>query len=215
MKKYFRFHAGSLDASMKTQVEVKDLNDLKRVVNENSPLPNYYKNIRISNVEITDTRLVTYGWGDKEYKVIADFKIGIEKYYDQCIGYANFWESELVNRLAYFSSQGGEVLEAVEEMRKDRDKAWRKILGGLNPKNIKMLCQIPFPSCGKEALEIMQNIKIEKHVYYVNIYENYDARLFYKQLFDTYKEAHDFALERQREDPKIRFVTTTKLEWEE
>lgn len=55
----------------------------------------------------------------------------------------------------------------------------------------------------------------EKHVYYVNIYENYDARLFYKQLFDTYKEAHDFALERQREDPKIRFVTTTKLEWEE
>lgn len=213
MKKYFRFHAGSLDASMKTQVEVKDLKGLKRVVNENGPLPDYYKNIRIRNAEITDQRLVPYGWGDKEYRVIADFKIGIEKYYGQCIGYTNFWESELVNRLAYFSSQGGEVLEAVEEMRKDRDKAWRKILDGLNPEKIKMLCQIPLPSCGKEALEIMQ--KIEKHEHYVNIYKNSKGRMIYTTLFDSYDDAYDYALCHRSEDPDVEYITTVKLEWEE
>lgn len=214
MKKYFRFHAGSLDASMKTQVEVKDLNDLKRVVNENGPVPDYYKNIRISNVEITDTRLVPYGWGDKEYRVIADFKIGIEKYYDQCIGYANFWESALVNHLAYFASQGGEVLEEVEEFRKEKKKAWKKILDGLTPKKIEMFCKIPMPDIDIERVKKIIG-KIEKHEHWVNIYKNGNGRMIYTTLFDSYDDAYDYARCHCSEDPDVEYITTVKLEWEE
>lgn len=71
-----------------------------------------------------------------------------------------------------------------------------------------------YDNCGHCSTHSCEDLvmDVEKKVYYVNIYENYDARLIYKQLFETYEEAYGYAVS---EDSNIKYITTTKLEWEE
>ena len=105
--------------------------------------------------------------------------------------------------------------EAVEELRKDREKAWKKIFDGLTPEKIEIFCKIPMPSCGKEVLELLQNKKIEKHEHYVNIYKKGNSRMIYTTLFDSYDDAYDYAHAHRSENPDVEYITTEKLEWEE
>lgn len=112
MKKYFRFHAGSLDASMKTQVEVENLEDIVKVINNTSCFPHgYLKFIHIDDVPIKDERIASYGWGDTEYKVLADFD-GHER---QCIGFTNFRIPSLAEQI------GKAALELFEAERKEKE----------------------------------------------------------------------------------------------
>ena len=77
------------------------------------------------------------------------------------------------------------------------------------------ICYPPNGMCSDSVTKYDLVMAPEKNVYYVNIYENYDARLIYKQLFETYEEAYRYAMSHLSEDPKINYITTTKLEWEE
>lgn len=86
-KKYFRHHRGLLADSMSTMVEVNGLDDIKRIVEEDSFLKGLYKNIRIGDGFI-DERCVPYGWGNMVYYVLADF----DNCTGQCIGMTNFKE---------------------------------------------------------------------------------------------------------------------------
>ena len=86
-KKYFRFHRGAFKDSMKIIVEVNDLDDIRRIIEDDALIKGYYKNIRISD-GLTDHRCVPYGWGDMSYYVLADFG----GYTGQCIGMADFKE---------------------------------------------------------------------------------------------------------------------------
>ena len=87
-KKYFRHHRMLLDDSMKTMVEVNGLDDIKRIIEEDSFVKGCYKNIRIEENGNVDERCVPYGWGNMTYYVVADF----DGYTGQCIGMANFYE---------------------------------------------------------------------------------------------------------------------------
>jgi hypothetical protein len=86
-KKYFRYHRGGFDESMKTMVEVNGLDDIRRIVEDDALIKGYYKNIRIGD-GLVDHRCAPYGWGDTSYYVLADFG----GYTGQCIGMANFKE---------------------------------------------------------------------------------------------------------------------------
>ena len=86
-KKYFRYHRGGFEESMKTMVEVNGLDDIRRIVEDDALIKGYYKNIRIGD-GLVDHRCAPYGWGDTSYYVLADFG----GYTGQCIGMANFRE---------------------------------------------------------------------------------------------------------------------------
>ena len=102
MKKYFRFHAGSLDASMKTQVEVENIRDIEKVIYENPCFPKEKcLFLYIDEEPIKDERIAAYGWGDTEYKVLLTMDDGRGR---QCIGFTNFRKSSFVDRLPHFTS---------------------------------------------------------------------------------------------------------------
>lgn len=87
-RRYFRHHRHLFADSMATMVEVGDIGDIRRIVEQDALLKGYYRNVRIVGEGLRDERCVPYGWGDKEYHVVADF----DGYTGQCIGWANFRE---------------------------------------------------------------------------------------------------------------------------
>lgn len=81
MIKLFRKHRGSLVESLKTIVEVNNLEDIKKHIDAS-----YLKNMQIKNKSIEDDRLPNI-WGNIEYMVVADF----DDYKEQCVGFCNFY----------------------------------------------------------------------------------------------------------------------------
>lgn len=88
----FRRHAGGFEESMATMVEVKDLAEIKDILNKNFS-EGYLSNIHISENGYEDLRL-RGRWGKnsenyaRQYNVLADF----DGYKNQCVGYTNFYD---------------------------------------------------------------------------------------------------------------------------
>lgn len=88
----FRFHRGGFEESLATTREVKDLNEIKDILNAEFP-EGYLSNIHIALEGYEDLRL-RGRWGKnsehyaRQYMVLADF----EGYKDQCLGYTNFYD---------------------------------------------------------------------------------------------------------------------------
>lgn len=82
MRKYFRYHRGTLSDSMDTMREVHSMDDVKKLVNE--LIPDYFSNIHIGD-KFTDPRCPNK-WGEVSYFVFADF----DGHTDQCVGYVNY-----------------------------------------------------------------------------------------------------------------------------
>lgn len=80
--KTFRKHRGTLSDSLKTTVEVNNLEDIKKHINTT-----YLTNIKIKNNKIEDNRLPGI-WNNSQYMVVADFG----EYKEQCVGFCNFYE---------------------------------------------------------------------------------------------------------------------------
>ena len=95
MKKYFRFHRGGYMESMETMVEVNNIEDVRKLVEDVGE--GYFKNIHIGD-GFEDARCIPYGWGSICYYVLADF----DGYTNQCIGYVNFTDNrEKENKYNY------------------------------------------------------------------------------------------------------------------
>ena len=83
MRKLFRHHAGSLAASLETQVEVKDFSDIEKIIQDK--WGDYCSNPNTEYVG-DDSRRAGEDW-KATYYVLVDFKNG---YKQQCIGMCNF-----------------------------------------------------------------------------------------------------------------------------
>ena len=57
----------------------------------------------------------------------------------------------------------------------------------------------------------------DKKVYYSNVYRFAGATLLYNNLFETYEEAHSYAMAHLEHGdcPELKSVVTVKVEWEE
>lgn len=57
----------------------------------------------------------------------------------------------------------------------------------------------------------------EKKVYYSNVYRFAGATFLYNNLFETYEEAHSYAIAHLEHSdyPELKSVVTVKVEWEE
>lgn len=88
----FRLHRGDFEESMATTREVKDLNEIKEILESEFP-KGYLSNIHIKLTGYEDLRL-RGRWGRnsehfaRQYPVLADF----DGYKDQCLGYTNFYD---------------------------------------------------------------------------------------------------------------------------
>ena len=82
MRKYFRYHRGTLSDSMDTMREIQSMDDVKKLVD--ALVPDYFSNIHIGD-KFTDPRC-PQEWGEVSYFVLADF----DGYTDQCVGYVNY-----------------------------------------------------------------------------------------------------------------------------
>jgi len=80
-KKYFIYHEGLVEKSKYKMREVNGIDDIRRLVEEDSPIKGHYTNIHLDGDEDGSD----LGFNTIHY-VLADF----EGYKNQCIGYANF-----------------------------------------------------------------------------------------------------------------------------
>ena len=89
MKKLFRFHRGGLVESLATTLEVRGVDEIRKIVNDHTLCSGHFKNIRIEREPHADRRL-SKEWGGISYYVLADF----DGYSGQCVGMCNFYEEE-------------------------------------------------------------------------------------------------------------------------